>query len=123
MKFTILAALVALTTAQDPIELEWDAQTSCAEAACTDEGDCCGSTVASETEEGITAVEDFCAKSDTTKVSWTKDGSTAEVAFTCNAVEEGASAIKTTIAGLALDRKSTRLNSSHSQQSRMPSSA
>ena len=102
MKFTIIvAALLGLTAAQDPVALEWEAQTSCAEEACATEGDCCGSSEA-DADGNVTAVEKFCAASDTTKISWTKDGESYEVAFACDAVEEGASAIKTTIAGLAL---------------------
>ena len=50
------------------------------------------------------------------------DGCLSETFFSCVVIALSDSNEQYKI-GLALDRKSTRLNSSHSQQSRMPSSA
>ena len=71
-----------------------------------------GATAGEASKQIITAIT-----SSVTKATSSIFGSAVE------GVKKGAEAVGGAIKGLFKDRKSTRLNSSHSQQSRMPSSA
>ena len=65
----------------------------------------------------------FMAYNDTTRTNVTGDGTAYTIAYNVEEFDRGSDYNNSTYTFTAPDRKSTRLNSSHSSVSRMPSSA